>query len=293
MKVKPECIACIIHRGIQQITEATKDEAVRFRAVNELLKFLAEKFTPQAVPADMGTQRDRIIKRVTGNTDPYKRKKRLSNQKAMELLPKARSLVENSASPQERFRKACLCSIVGNVLEFDIPDHDFNIEELSAYMEAAEKDLVIDEIAKIYEKARKAKKILYLTDNAGEIVFDTLLIKELQTIGAHVVVAVKGGPVMNDATMEDAEFSGLTAIADRVITTGTDAVGLKPEESSKEFLDEYTSADLVIAKGMGYAESLTELRLKKPHALLLRTKCNPVAEYFGVPKGKNVAKLLP
>ena len=293
MKVKPECAACIVHRGIREIIEATKDEKVRFNAVNALLKFLAESFTPEGVPADLGTQRDRIIKRVTGNPDPYKRKKQLSNQKALERLPKAKKLVENAGSPEERFRKACLCAIVGNLLEFDIPDHVFTLEELEAHLASAEKDLAIDEIAKIREIAAKAGNIIYLTDNAGEIVFDTLLVKELRSLGARVTVAVKGGPIINDATLEDAETAGMNRVADAVIDTGTDSVGLNREESSEEFLKAYDSADLVIAKGMGYAESLTELKLEKPHALLFRTKCNPVAEFFQVPKGKNVAKLLP
>jgi hypothetical protein len=118
-------------------------------------------------------------------------------------------------------------------------------------------------------------------------------VKELQNLGANVTVAVKGGPIINDATLEDAEASGITKIANRVITTGTDAVGLNSKECSKEFLEEYGLADLIIAKGMGYAESLTELKIEKPHALLFRTKCNPVAEFFQVPKGRNVAKLLP
>ncbi len=293
MKVKPECAACIVHRGIQEIIEATEDEIVRFQAVNELMKFLAEKFTPQGVPADLGTQRDRIIKRITENPDPYKNKKQISNRKALELFPKVKKLVESEVSTEKRFRKACLCAIVGNILEFDIPDHTFKLESLDDHMKNAEKDLAIDEIAKIYEEAKKAREILYLTDNAGEIVFDTLLVKELQNLGANVTVAVKGGPIINDATLEDAEASGITKIANRVITTGTDAVGLNSKECSKEFLEEYGLADLIIAKGMGYAESLTELKIEKPHALLFRTKCNPVAEFFQVPKGRNVAKLLP
>ena len=93
--------------------------------------------------------------------------------------------------------------------------------------------------------------------------------------------------------MEDAKVANLYELADRIITTGTDAVGLPPaDEQSKEFIEAYKSADFVIAKGMGHAETLTELPLTKPHALLLRTKCNPVAKHFNVPRDKNLAKLL-
>ena len=110
--------------------------------------------------------------------------------------------------------------------------------------------------------------------------------------GAHVTVAVKGGPVLNDATIEDAKYVGMHEVADGIITTGTDAVGLIPGECSDEFLSVYNSADFVVAKGMGYAETITEINLAAPHALLLRTKCSPVANFFNVSMGRNVAKLM-
>jgi len=293
MKIQPECSICIIHRGYQQISAATENKEVQFRALRELFKFLSENFSSDATPAWIGTQRDRIIKRITGNPDPYAERKSLSNKKALEYLPLAESIVNNSSSQKERFRKACLCAIVGNIMEFDIPGHEFDYQKLRELIINAEAELVVDEIENIYELARKAKEIMYLTDNAGEIVFDTLLVKELKSLGCRVIVAVKGGPVLNDATLADAKVAGMDKIADSVVTTGTDAVGLQPSECSKEFLKIYNKADFVIAKGMGYAETLTELDLKVPHGLLFRTKCNPVANYFGVERNKNVAIILP
>jgi uncharacterized protein with ATP-grasp and redox domains len=292
LKVEIECASCIIHRGCLETQEATKDSALQFKAISALLEFLNREFNPNAVPAYLGTERDRIIKRVTGNRDPYKERKRISNQKALETLPFAQRIVLEEKKSAARFRKACLCSIVGNIIEFDIPDHSFEFDELRQLIQNAEKDLAIDDIPKIFDLAQKSKGILFLTDNAGEIVFDTLLIQELKKLGAHVIVAVKGDAVLNDATMEDAKLVGMHEIADKIITTGTDVVGLCLQKCSKEFLKFYEEADFVIAKGMGYAETLTETSLKQPHALLMRTKCHPVANYFGVKIGKNVAKLL-
>ena len=293
MKIEPECAICIIHRGYQQIGVATKDKKLQFKALKELFKFLSENFDAEATPAWIGTQRDRIIKNVTGNPDPYAERKSLSNKKALEFLPIAESIVNNSLNQKERFRKACLCAIVGNIMEFDIPGHEFDYPKLKELITNAERELVIDEIEKIYDLARKAKEVMYLTDNAGEIVFDMLLVKELKNLGCRVIVAVKGGPVLNDATLADARLVGMDKIADSVVTTGTDAVGLQPNECSSEFLEIYNKADFVIAKGMGYAETLTELELSVPHGLLFRTKCNPVARYFGVERNKNVAIVLP
>ena len=293
MKIEPECAICIIHRGYQQIAAATKDKKLQFKALKELFKFLSENFDAKATPAWIGTQRDRIIKNITGNPDPYAERKSLSNKKALEFLPIAESIVNSSLNQKERFRKACLCAIVGNIMEFDIPGHEFDYPILKELVTNAERELVIDEIEKIYDLAREAKEVMYLTDNAGEIVFDTLLVKELKNLGCRVIVAVKGGPVLNDATLADAHLVGMDKIADSVVTTGTDAVGLQPNECSSEFLEIYNKADFVIAKGMGYAETLTELELSVPHGLLFRTKCNPVARYFGVERNKNVAIVLP
>lgn len=292
MKVEAECAACIINRASAELTEATANPALRFRAMSELLRLLTKEFRPTAVPADLGTKRDRLIKRITGNNDPYKRSKRISNEKALKLLPYARKLVEEGYTQQDRFKKACLCAIVGNTIEFDIPAHKFSFNSLKKSLRDAGKDLVIDETLKIYELTKKAKSILYLTDNAGEIVFDTLLVEQLKNMGLNVVVSVKGAPIINDATLEDSEASGMSKIADKVITTGTDAVGLALKEASSEFLEVYNSVDMVFAKGMGYAETLTEYKLTRPHVLLFRAKCNPVANFFGIIKEKNVAKLM-
>jgi len=261
--------------------------------MSALTHLLAREFKPNAIPAILGTQRDRTVKKITGNPDPYAKRKQMSNRKALEMLPQVERAILNEKSAESCFRKACLCSIVGNIIEFDIPGHTFNYDDMNKLIKEAENDLVIDEIPQIFNLAKKAKKILYLADNAGEIAFDRLLAGELKKLRANVTVGVKGGSVLNDATMEDAEYVGIDEIADDVITTGIDAVGLVPEECSKEFLTVYNSSDMIIAKGMGYVETLTEFSLNTPHALLLRTKCNPVANFLKVKRGKNVAKLIP
>ena len=293
MKVEAECASCLLARATAETYYATTNPALRFRAIKEVTKLLNREFRPTTVPADIGTKRDRLIKELTGNDDPYKLSKKMSNEKALKMLPYARKIVEKGYTQQERFKKACLCAIVGNILEFDIPGHRFTFKTLTKSFREAAKDLVVDDVERAYELAKKAKEVLYLADNAGEIVFDTLLVEQLKNMGLRVTYAVKGGPVINDATMEDVEFSGMDKLADRIVTTGTDAVGLLQKEVSTEFLEVYDSAELVFAKGMGYAETLTEFKLTKPHFLLLRTKCNPVASYFCAPRNKNIAKLMP
>jgi uncharacterized protein with ATP-grasp and redox domains len=293
LKVEAECASCILQRGWLEIEKATSDPSLQFKAMSALLRLLIKEFKPTAIAAYLGTKRDRIVKEITGNPDPYAKAKQISNQRVMEILPKARNMISSKSSAESRFRRACLCSMVGNIIEFNIPDHVFKFEDMGKLIRGAEEELAIDEIKKILKTAKKAKSVLYLTDNAGEIAFDTLLVQELKRLGARVTVVVKKKPVLNDATMEDARYVGMHAVADDVITTGTDSVGLILEECSSEFLNLYNSADLVVAKGMGYAETLTEHALTTPHALLFRTKCRPVANFFGVDRNKNVAKMMP
>jgi uncharacterized protein with ATP-grasp and redox domains len=293
MKVEAECAACLLARATAETYYATTNPALRFRTIKEVTKLLNREFRPTTVPADIGTKRDRLIKQLTNNDDPYKRSKKMSNEKAVKLLPYARKLVEEGHNQQERFKKACLCAVVGNILEFDIPGHCFTFRTLTKSFRDAAKDLIVDDVDKAYELAKKAEVVLYLADNAGEIVFDTLLVEQLKNMGLKVTYVVKGGPVINDATLEDVEPSGMSKLADNILTTGTDAVGLLKKEVSPKFLKVYDEAELVFAKGMGYAETLTEYKLTKPHLLLFRTKCNPVADYFCAPRNKNIAKLMP
>ena len=292
MNVELRCISCLLNRGYLQIQEATGDEALEFKTISSILNFLAEEFKPTANPAYLGTKRDRLIRDLTRNPDPYQQKKQLSNQKALEVLPLAKNIISKESSSELKFRKACLSAIVGNIIEFDLPDNPFKFTDLEKLIKQAEEDLAIDDIPEIFQKAKETNTILYLTDNAGEIALDTLLVQELKNLGNNVTVAVKNGPILNDATIEDAKKVGMDKIANKVMSTGSDSVGLFPEECSEEFLTVYRSVDFVIAKGMGHAETLTELKLPVPHALLLRTKCSTVANHFKVGTGKNIAKLL-
>jgi len=292
LKVELRCISCILNRGYLQIQDATDDTSLQFKTLSAILSFLAEDFKSTANPAYLGTKRDRLIREMTGNPDPYKQKKQVSNQKALEVLPIAQSIVSKETSSELRFRKACLCAIVGNIMEFDLPDNPFKFADLENLIQEAESDLAVDDISQIFNKAKKSEHILYLTDNAGEIVLDMLFVQELKNLGAHVTVAVKAGPILNDATIEDAKIVGMDKVADKLMSTGSDSVGLFPKECSEEFLALYRSVNFVVAKGMGHAETLTELELPVPVALLLRSKCVTVANHFNVDTGKNIAKLL-
>ena len=291
MKIKFECPSCLINRACVESEKAVADPFLRLETLLSTFTAIAIHATVDVTPAYLGTIRDRTIKRVSRNPDPFREDKRASNEAALKSVPQARDYVLDGVDQSQRFRRACLVSIVGNAFEFGIKGYHFEYESIPRLIEAAEDDIAIDHISEIETMARRSSKMLLLADNAGEIAFDSILIEQLRQMGISVTVAVKAAPISNDATMEDAVEVGISDLANRVITTGTDSVGLLLEECSAEFLAEYERAELIIAKGMAHYETLSELKLARPHALMFKAKCSPIASNLGVPLGKNVAIL--
>src|SRR5512135_492538 len=130
MKVEAECASCLLARGCAETYMATTNPALRFRCMSELAKLLSREFKSTANAAELGTKRDKIIRELTSNRDPYQRTKKQSNEKAKQLLPYAQHFVDEGYNQQDRFKKACLCAIVGNIMEFDIPGHNFTLKDL-------------------------------------------------------------------------------------------------------------------------------------------------------------------
>lgn len=290
MKVGSRCGYCLIHRGYMEILRATGDERLRFEALRELLKLMGERFNPDAVPSRLGAERDRMIRRVTGCIDPYREVKRRADEMALSLLP-ALERYMGSRPEGERLRTALKIACLGNIIEYDVPGHSHEINEVVGRLEA--EGLYIDDTENFRRLIGPGVMVLLLADNAGEIALDRLLVRELKGLGCRVTVAVKGGPALNDALMEDAVATGMTEEADEVIETGTDAIGINLEESSDEFRGRFREAEVILSKGMANWETLTEEPAQHPTLFILRTKCEPVASSLGAPLEKNVVKLVP
>jgi uncharacterized protein with ATP-grasp and redox domains len=290
-----QCISCLISRAFQEVQLATTDLDIQLEAMNEVVNILHFSLNQggrlEKIPAYVGTRRDQAIQRITGCADPYAQLKQKSNESALKLIQPLEDFVKKPKDSQQCFRRACITASLGNVIEYGVAGHEIPWENLASLIAQAESELAIDQIPQLYKLAQKAKRTLYLTDNAGEVVFDKLLIAALDKLGSQVTVAVKGAPVLNDAMLEDAKTAGLTEMAE-IITTGGGAVGVLPQWCSDAFLDNFKEVDLVIAKGMGHHESLPEFNLPKPTAHLLRTKCQPIARSLNVPKDRNIVKLL-
>jgi uncharacterized protein with ATP-grasp and redox domains len=290
MKVTLECAHCLLERAINQVKLATDDPELQMQVVAEMLKFLSENFNNESVPSNIGTDRDLLVQKMTGK-DPYKELKHESNEMALGILPELRALVEEAGDSHSRFRMAALIAAAANAIEFDVSGRDFSLDELKHIISNVETDLVIDQVNEFRELCENAEEVLYLMDNAGEVVLDIILIDEIRKVGPKVVAVVKGGPILNDATVMDAIEVNLSKYADEVIDTGAAAIGINLERSSSEFKQRFLSAELIVAKGMGNFESLTEFEPICPVVHIMRTKCNPVAQHVGCPRNKNVVMI--
>lgn len=294
MKGQLLCLPCTVRAAYDIAKKATNNEELQKEIVFETARFLAESpDVLEGTPAALHTYVFRLAQVITGNRDPFRHLKKVSNEIAMRVIP-ALERECNQRDFKEAFRLAALGTICGNTIDFEVEGHRFSLDDLeSSLLTCLAGDLMVDDIPKLVDVLSKSREVLYLLDNAGEIVLDKFFIKLIaENYPVKVWAAVKSWPILNDATMEDARQVKLEEVAE-VITTGNDHVGLKLDESSEEFLRHLHSADIIIAKGQGYYESITEVEhlLPKPIAYILRAKCTSVAETLGVPHHGNVVKI--
>ncbi|MGF1586070.1 MAG: DUF89 domain-containing protein [Bacteroidales bacterium] len=215
---------------------------------------------------------------LTGNGDLFAHEKESSNQTAMDLYKIWKPRVQSSDDP---FNLAMRIAIAGNIMDYGA-GCSFDINKTVDDVITAE--LAIDDSSFLKQKTGESETILYLGDNAGEIVFDRLFIETINS--GSVVYAVKSAPVLNDVTMKDAKDTGMDKVA-RVISNGYAAPSTILSECSKEFLDIFSSAGLIISKGQGNLEGL--ISLKDPRLFfLLMAKCDVIADMLKVRKGSLV-----
>ena len=267
------CARCLVDQAAHAVELSVTDPAERLSIMRGVLGVLAASF-PHQVPAVIGTRLHRYVKSRTG-TDPYKTLKEKSNQVAAEA---ARAWNGRGLS----LREAALAAVAGNAIDFGVDGSRNALDTLSAELG---KELHVDHFDRFASAVADARRILYLTDNCGEIVFDYFLIENLVAMGKTVVVSPKETPILNDATVADLTALGFDAMTS-IVPHVKDAIGLPLNEATDPFLKEWKTADLVIAKGMGHYETLQGTEKNVVH--LLKAKCVPVAESLGVPVGAHV-----
>jgi hypothetical protein len=277
MKTYLECIPCFFRQALFAARAATMD-VTKAKQVLDRIAGLIPGIPLDSPPPETARLIYGAVREVTGVQDPFRTYKARSIQNALSLYENLKTVVEGAEDP---LLTAVRIAIAGNVIDLGA-NPDFDLEgELKHVMS---RELAIDHYESFRRSIEKARSLLYLGDNAGETVFDRILIEHL---GKDTVYAVRDIPIINDATIEDAEKSGIGEVA-RIMSSGCDAPGIILKRCSSDFLDIFRRADLIVSKGQGNLESLSGE--EAPIFFLLKVKCPVIARHLGSENGDMILK---
>jgi hypothetical protein len=278
MKVARDCYKCLRRLVYQAAELATEDALIRQKAIEKGVEVIEESFSYDKVSITIATEIHKVVKEITQNPDPYRETKEREIAIARELCGEIGSKYGSD------FVSCLKLAALGNAIDFFRP------------LDATKEDMkrppsfVVDDSKQLEAKLKQAGKVLYLADNAGEMLFDLPLIRWMRQ-SAQLIYVVKAFPVQDDIAPEDIRRARLETELGSVITTGTATPGIDFTLASAQFKREFEAADLIFAKGMGYYESLSELPARGRVFHCLRAKCKPVADSLGVPVSSYVAML--
>ena len=275
MNTSLDCLPCIFRQTLDAVRRVSDDPALYERVVREVAGWIctADLRLP---PPVMAQRLHRFLRGITGIADPYANVKARDNALALSLLPELREQLDVSPDP---LLLAVRLAIAGSLIDLG-PKHDLCEEEILRSIRQVLEEPFSGDVETFRQEADNAEDILYLADNAGEIVLDRLLVEALGP--ARITVAVRGAPVINDATIDDARAAGIHEIV-RVISNGSDAPGTVLEECDVEFRKRFAQADLVISKGQGNFETLSAA--PRDICFLFKVKCPVIASNVGLPLG--------
>jgi uncharacterized protein with ATP-grasp and redox domains len=279
MLVHLDCFPCFLKQTLIALRLGTQDVALQEHILKSVLDEIKSADTSKP-PAYTTTFIHKKIRNLLGK-DPFKKIKSEYNQIALSLYPSLKTLLEESPDP---LWTSTRLAIAGNVIDFGIFT---SIDIEGTIKRSLHNQLAVDGYSDLRNVIRESGTILYITDNAGEIVFDRLLIETLMSLGKNVIVAVKGSPVINDATVEDATEAGLVHVCE-VIDNGSEAVGTILQWTSPEFQEIFKNAHLVISKGQGNFETLFGKR--ENMFFLFQSKCTVVSQELDLPIGSMLIK---
>jgi uncharacterized protein with ATP-grasp and redox domains len=278
MNISLGCIPCIVNSFLRLLKSGILPDAEKEPAMRRLLDFLARADYRQSPPA-LGREMHRMIREVLKDPDPYKEIKEKFNTMMLGYYDDFKKMVRQADDP---FDMAMRLAIAGNVIDFG---PQYQLDVMDTIQRVVHTDFAIDDTAQLRRDVHDASTVLYVGDNCGEIVMDKLFIEVMNH--PTVYFAVRGAPVINDVTVDDAIQIGMNQWAN-VVTTGDDAPGAVWETASDDFKKLFFMADVVIAKGHGNLEGLIDV--KHNIYFLLVTKCDLIANRVGAKTGDFIVK---
>ena len=286
MKPLGECAQCIL-KWTYERTASSATEEQRFTLMRTILSVLSQEFIQSG---NLGLickkALDAVGDSILASADDYNAIKVESNQAAEALLPGAKEFVKKGKTPRERFKRACCLASAGNVSPISAPSGALEFPEVENIIKGEGPLPLL--IGDVYGAVCDSANIMFFTDNAGEIGFDSLLIGELKAMGSKVTLVVKEDPFFEDATKSDASYFGLDRVVEDILTA---RVVFIPDESPPELNDAFRQSDLLISKGVFNFEVLNREVTGKPIIYMLKMKCHPLAETNDVDLGSFIVKL--
>lgn len=258
MKTAIECIPCFFKQALEAARLAQADEQAQKKILIEISRLLPELSYEQS-PPEVARVIHKLIRQQTGKKDPYLKIKKESNRRCLAVYPQ---LLKKVAAHKDKLFMALELSIAGNIIDYGVKN-SLNVEEELDKIISSETSRIKQEAAHLFEYDKfkelldESKHILFLGDNAGEIVFDRVLIETIKELDRdkQITYAARGAPIINDALLGDVRECSLDETAD-IITTGLDAPGVILDLCSRDFLKTFNEADMVISKGQGNYEAL-------------------------------------
>jgi len=286
LKPEPECASCLMTWLIERIATMGSDSEC-YEAVRSVSRLIHDEFYPTANVGSLANRSIQIADPLIHKAAGYFEKIKLgNNQLARRILVRAKKFVESGKTAKEVFERACAMAAAGNVAPIGVPSQPSRFEEVEKMLEGKGPMPVI--VGDIHEAAARASNVLYVTDNSGEIGFDSLVLEQLKALGSKITLVVKDGAFFEDATREDVSFFDLDKLVDRVLFTRGFFV---PHESPPPLLDAIEESDLVICKGTGNFEGLEGGTDGKPTIFMLKLKCGVIARRMDMDIGSFVVKL--
>ena len=278
MQIYLDCLPCMTRQVLEASRMSTDNEKLQGSIMEEAIGVLSGYKSFRNAP-EVCREMHKIVKKQTGLIDPYSEIKQRDLQTALSLYPKLKQFVENK---KDRLYWALKAAATGNVIDSAV-SHGYDIEK--SIETEMERPFAICSIAQFERQLEKAKSILIIGDNTGETVFDCLLLKQLSEF--DLTYAVRSAPILNDATIGDAQASGIGRYA-KIISTGCDVPGVLLDECDEAFLDIFYGADIVISKGQGNYESLSDC--DRDMYFLLKAKCSVLSGLISVELNEYVFK---
>lgn len=275
MKISSACIPCLARQLIEISEESTQSLADEQKIIKAGLKILGSLEFNQTAP-EIAYEIHQVAKKITKIQDPYKNLKKEYNLIAQKIYDR---IIEEKwmEKAEDKFDLACRLAIAGNIIDFSVGLNLTEKEILDSVEKSIETPLWGKGTQSLQKAILSANQILFIADNAGEIIFDKFLLDQLPL--EKVIFAVKGQAIVNDATLEDAQVAGITKKV-KVIDNGFGAQGTILSQCSESFLNYFERADLIISKGQANYETLSD-RQDKNIFYLMRAKCSVIANSLG------------